>query len=276
MLELEECCTHHRDVKKRAAVCCVVNERPRQLRDMATKAIREYDGKKILARWVNELSGGKHKIRDQFVRIDGHQHVTRADYQQVEVENPWLFTERLVVKPDQLIKRRGKAGLLALDVTWEEAQVWIKERMLRDVVVDDVTGVLENFIVEPFTPHADEDEYYICIQSQREGEELLFTHEGGVDVGNVDDKASRCLVPIGDKITEEGITTALLGRVPALRRPILASFLKTLFEVFTDLHFAYLEINPLVMLGDDLVVPLDLAAKLDECAMYKCAAKWGR
>lgn len=40
----------------------------------------------------------------------------------------WVFTTKLVAKPDQLIKRRGKAGLLALNKTWDEAKPWIAER----------------------------------------------------------------------------------------------------------------------------------------------------
>ena len=40
----------------------------------------------------------------------------------------WVFNTRLVAKPDQLIKRRGKAGLLALNKTWDEAKPWIAER----------------------------------------------------------------------------------------------------------------------------------------------------
>ena len=40
----------------------------------------------------------------------------------------WVFNTKLVAKPDQLIKRRGKAGLLALNKTWEEAKEWISQR----------------------------------------------------------------------------------------------------------------------------------------------------
>ena len=40
----------------------------------------------------------------------------------------WVFNTRLVAKPDQLIKRRGKAGLLALNKTWDEAKPWIAQR----------------------------------------------------------------------------------------------------------------------------------------------------
>jgi ATP citrate (pro-S)-lyase len=40
----------------------------------------------------------------------------------------WVFNTKLVAKPDQLIKRRGKAGLLALNKSWDEAKQWIAQR----------------------------------------------------------------------------------------------------------------------------------------------------
>jgi ATP citrate (pro-S)-lyase len=40
----------------------------------------------------------------------------------------WVHNSKLVAKPDQLIKRRGKAGLLALNKSWTEAKQWITER----------------------------------------------------------------------------------------------------------------------------------------------------
>jgi ATP citrate (pro-S)-lyase len=40
----------------------------------------------------------------------------------------WVSVTKLVAKPDQLIKRRGKAGLLALNKDWEQAREWIAAR----------------------------------------------------------------------------------------------------------------------------------------------------
>jgi ATP citrate (pro-S)-lyase len=59
------------------------------------------------------------------------------------------------------------------------------------VEVDGVSGVLSTFLVEPFVPHAAQDEYYVCIRSTRAADEILFTPEGGVDVGDVDVKVSQ-------------------------------------------------------------------------------------
>lgn len=50
-------------------------------------------------------------------------------FTKIEQENSWLLNTPLVVKPDQLIKRRGKAGLLAVNKKWPEVKAWISERM---------------------------------------------------------------------------------------------------------------------------------------------------
>ena len=45
----------------------------------------------------------------------------------------WLKTDKLVAKPDQLIKRRGKAGLLCLNANSDEAKNWILDRAGKNV-----------------------------------------------------------------------------------------------------------------------------------------------
>jgi len=87
----------------------------------------------------------------------------------------WVFTSKLVGKPDQLIKRRGKAGLLCLNKGWEQTAAWIEERGGKPVTVEKTTGTLNSFIIEPFCPHPADTEYYVCINSAREGDWILFT-----------------------------------------------------------------------------------------------------
>ena len=89
---------------------------------------------------------------------------------QAEVTYPWLLTQgaKFVAKPDQLIKRRGKSGLLALNKTWSDAREWIAARAGKPQKVETVTGILRQFLVEPFVPHPQDTEYYINIMSVRE------------------------------------------------------------------------------------------------------------
>ena len=89
---------------------------------------------------------------------------------QAEVTYPWLLQSgaKFVAKPDQLIKRRGKSGLLALNKTWPEAKAWVAQRAGKAQKVEHVEGVLRQFLVEPFVPHPANTEYYININSVRE------------------------------------------------------------------------------------------------------------
>ena len=240
---------------------------------MSAKAIREYDGKRLLAA---NLTG----VSDRVVQVTAD--VVAGDKPEITFEsiawaNPWLLESKLVVKPDQLIKRRGKAGLIGVNLSWEEVQAWITERVNKTVRVEAVEGILSTFIVEEFCPHPDADEYYLCIQSHRLGEQLLFHHEGGVDVGDVDAKALKLEVPIADASpTAEAVTGALLAHVPAERQPALAAFILELFAMYRELHFVYCEINPLVYVAaSGGFAPLDLAAKIDETAHFLAGARWG-
>lgn len=148
---------------------------------MAERALREADGKRLLSRLLpSYVAGGPDAAAAAGIRTPGtvlQVAGPTVDWAALATAAPWVTTSRLVVKPDQLIKRRGKGGLLALNVDWAGAQAWISERMGTDVTVDGVTGRLTTFLVEPFLPHPASDEYYLCITSRRDGEDILFHHQ---------------------------------------------------------------------------------------------------
>ncbi|KAK7714865.1 beta subunit of ATP citrate lyase [Botryosphaeria dothidea] len=202
---------------------------------------------------------------------------------QAEVTYPWLLQDgaKFVAKPDQLIKRRGKSGLLALNKTWAEARQWVEERAGKPQKVEHVEGVLRQFLVEPFVPHPQDTEYYININSAREGDWILFTHEGGVDVGDVDAKAEKLLIPVdlSEYPSNDEIAAALLKKVPQGVHNVLVDFISRLYAVYVDCQFTYLEINPLVVIPNADATSaevhfLDLAAKLDQTAEFECGVKW--
>ena len=63
------------------------------------------------------------------------------------------------------------------------------------------------------------------------------------------------------------------------KKETLVDFITRLYAVYADLHFAYLEINPLICLdgvngGEPIVQFLDMAAKLDQTAESICGPKW--
>ncbi|WVR04638.1 hypothetical protein IAU60_001649 [Kwoniella sp. DSM 27419] len=255
---------------------------------MSTKAIREFDAKQLVSYWLNrsptpistktESSSSAAQVAQ--VQWDPETKTLTPPIKPGQGLPDWVFSSKLVGKPDQLIKRRGKAGLLCLNKGWEETAAWIEERAGKPVTVESTTGTLNNFIIEPFCPHPAETEFYVCINSVREGDWILFTHEGGVDVGDVDAKALKLLIPVGEEFpAREQLVEQLLAHVPAAKQDVLADFLIRLYGVYVDLHFAYLEINPLVVLDSVDGKPceiqyLDMAAKLDQTADFLCGPKW--
>ena len=131
---------------------------------MSAKAITEFDGKRILAKWLLSAPGTDPNGASSFMpstklarieieianahapykpaaeivpatltaatAIDPasiHTQLSQA-FDALERSEAWLLQDRLVVKPDQLIKRRGKLGLLGINLTWAEVKRWISER----------------------------------------------------------------------------------------------------------------------------------------------------
>jgi succinyl-CoA synthetase beta subunit len=223
---------------------------------MAQKAIREADGKRMIARLLKEYTNEKYTVDEKFVTVG-----PQTDLKKLPTTYKWLMKEKLVVKPDQLIKRRGKSKLLLLNVDWNEVEKWIKQHMSKPVTVGTVTGILDHFIVEPFVPHNETDEYYLAILSRR-------------DVGDIDAKAVRMNILIGTYPIGSDIEKKLLGNVPKERRGLIAGFIEGMFKFYADLNYTYLEVNPFVV-SKGRIFPLDLAAKLDDTAEFISGKKWG-
>jgi len=51
----------------------------------------------------------------------------------------YYFFQKLVAKPDQLIKRRGKLGLIKVKADFDEAKQWIQERLGKEQKVQIAT-----------------------------------------------------------------------------------------------------------------------------------------
>jgi len=235
---------------------------------MSVKAIREYGGKKIMqALYPQDLGLQMCLVNPELL--------SKPDaWANLAQENPWLLEKKLVAKPDQLVKRRGKHGLVYVNKTYDEVRRWIEDRMQKEITLDGVTGILDNFIIEPITPHTDDEEVYVCIQSHRPYDEIYFYHQGGVDVGDVDAKAVRMQIPVGEQISKAKVVSELMKEVSDAKKDKMADFIVNLYSaVFLPAHFVYLEINPVVM-TDTQIVPVDCAAKIDETAAFLAEPLW--
>jgi len=91
--------------------------------------------------------------------------------------------------------------------------------MGKDQKIGNAVGKLRNFIIEPFVPHKDTEEAYVCIYSHRTADTILFYHQGGVDIGDVDSKALKLEVTVGSKLSMDDIEKKLLTEISAAKKP---------------------------------------------------------
>jgi len=235
---------------------------------MAKQAIREFDAKRMLARGLAEVSGGRFSVDPRLVLVSPD-----TDLDGLAQAYPWLESTRLVVKPDQLFGKRGKNNLLCLNASLEEAKQWIRTRMGREITITQTTGrttgTLTHFLIEPFVPHG--REYYIAITTAREHDSIHFSTQGGVDIEEAWSSVVETRVGILDDVGSAAV------ELPAdLDDPgTVAAFARALYEFFVSYHFTYLEINPFA-LEEGKVVLMDVKSRVDDYAGFPCAEKWGK
>jgi len=234
---------------------------------MAQKGIREFDAKRLLAKAVN--AGGEFAFEDRLVLV-----TPETDLAGLPAQFPWLKETKLVCKPDQLFGKRGKNNLLLVNKSFDEVAAWISERMSKEVTIEQTTGqtkgVLTHFLIEPFVPH--EDEYYLAFTAGHEEDKIHFSTQGGVDIESVWDTVTTVEVPILSELSK----AQLEQQLPDLPdRDQVVAFISTLYQIYVDYHFTYLEFNPITF-ADGKLVPLDCVAKLDDTAAFQCAEQWGK
>ncbi|MDD3499689.1 MAG: ATP citrate lyase citrate-binding domain-containing protein [Sulfurovum sp.] len=255
---------------------------------MAQKAIREYDAKSILAKhWDQYFPNFTYAYETVMVQ-------NGSELKEAAKEKAWLNEKRLVAKPDMLFGKRGKNGLVLFrdqkpgDVTLEKAAAWIDEKAKEKQEVyfafdgDTPVGApsvdyLTHFVVEPFTPHEQAEEYYISATCVGDEDVLYMSAEGGMEV---EEGWEEKVTEVSFKITEseEEIAEKIRANVPAdvaeNDKANFAEFAIGFFRAYRELNFAYLEINPFVMQGNKIEL-LDMVAKLDDTAGFMMAEAWG-
>lgn len=255
---------------------------------MAQKAIREYDAKSILAKhWDKYFPDFTYAYETLMVQ-------NGTELQEAAKTNAWLNEKKLVAKPDMLFGKRGMNNLVLFrdekpgDVTLAKASSWIDEKSSTEQEVyfsfdgDTPTGEpsvdkLTHFIVEPFTPHTDKEEYYVSATCVGDDDVIYMSAEGGIAIEeNWDEKVTEVAFAITD--TEEQIANKIRANVPAdvaeKDKANFAEFCIGFFKAYRELNFAYLEINPFVMQGSKIEL-LDMVAKLDDTAGFMMVNEWG-
>lgn len=231
---------------------------------MARKKIREYDSKRLLKEHFKRLSGRELPIKSAQV-------TESTDFNELAQNEPWLSSMKLVVKPDMLFGKRGKSGLVALNLDLAQVATFVKERLGKEVEMGGCKGPITTFIVEPFIPH--NEEFYLNIVSDRIGNSISFSECGGIEIEENWDKVKTIFIPTGVSLTSE-LCAPLVATLPLEIKVEIEEFIKTVFTLFQDLDFTFLEMNPFALV-DGKPYPLDMRGELDDTAAFKNFKKWG-
>ncbi|KAL2233629.1 ATP-citrate synthase alpha chain protein 1 isoform X1 [Sesamum indicum] len=231
---------------------------------MARKKIREYDSKRLLKEHFKRISGSELEIKSAQV-------TESTNLNELVDKEPWLSSTKLVVKPDMLFGKRGKSGLVALNLDLAGVAAFVKDRLGKEVEMGGCRGPITTFIVEPFVPH--KEEFYLNIVSDRLGCSISFSECGGIEIEENWDKVKTIFIPTGESFTSE-LCAPLLATLPLEIKGVIEEFIKAVYALFLDLDFTFLEMNPFTLV-DGKPYPLDMRGELDDTAAFKNFKKWG-
>ncbi|XP_042405601.1 ATP-citrate synthase alpha chain protein 3-like isoform X2 [Zingiber officinale] len=231
---------------------------------MARKKIREYDSKRLIKEHLKRLTGIDLQIRSAQV-------TELTDLDELANREAWLSSQKLVVKPDMLFGKRGKSGLVALNLDLSQATQFVNERLGKEVEMGGCKAPITTFIIEPFVLH--DQEYYLSIVSERLDCTISFSECGGIEIEEDWDKVKTVYLPTEKAMTDEACAP-LVASLPLEIRGIIGDFITGVFAVFQDLDFSFIEMNPFTLVNGE-PYPLDMRGELDDTAAFKNFKKWG-
>lgn len=244
---------------------------------MAQKPVREFFVKQLFAKeWDHYFTRLNYPFKSVLISPE-------TSVEHVLAAHTWLKKDDLVVKPDMLFGKRGINNLVLYknkkpgDVDWDFAKKWMKEKSKSETELKSgQKGYLTHYIVEPFVPHASDEEYYIAATAQGLQDVLYLSAAGGIDIeSGWDEKVTTVVIELDDdeKKIKEKISKGLPKDIPTAKKNIFVDFAIHFYFFFRDMHFAYLELNPFVI-KDKNIFLLDAVARVDDTAEFVMKEKW--
>jgi succinyl-CoA synthetase beta subunit len=181
----------------------------------------------------------------------------------------------VVLKPQTLLKARGKAGLIAFANTPEEAFQLAQSLLGRTHQGEAVKQILVEEKVDLLA-----ELYLGIVADYTNGRPILIgSPSGGVEVeeivGNRPDLLLRVAISPSEGLTStqaNDMGRFLANASPSARAEAVAELQEismALYRVFTERDAEMVEINPLVVAKDGRIMALDAAMSIDEDALFR-------
>lgn len=236
--------------------------------------LHEYQGKNLLQQYGLRTQRGLlvEAVSDAEVRYDELKSSTG--------------TEFVVVKAQVHAGGRGKGGGIRLAKTKSEALQWTKEILGMQLITPQTPGgmagpgklVRKVFIAEDsYAPDFGKcKEFYFSILTDRSSQRnvIIYSTEGGMDIEKVAEETP-------DKVFKEFIDPTLgfqafQGRKIAFQLGLsgnafkeMVTFVKNLYQMFTEKDLTLVEINPTLIDCNENVVAVDCKVSVDDNALFR-------
>lgn len=164
-------------------------------------------------------------------------------------QHAWLLTSQLAAKPDVLIGKRGKNGLLCINHNWEEVKEWITSKWQAEVTLPNHQALLlDSFIVEEYQPHSAHEEWFLAFRSQTDIDELLLSNVGGSNVEEENQTMPTLKIDLLTGLDADELTFFLSehGSYFSGFTKQFALLITKLYDFFVENSLVELEINPLI------------------------------
>ncbi len=205
---------------------------------MARAKLSEFKAKQILTRALG-------------IPFTGYEITSENIHKVVTINSGDKNNQTYVVKVDQGVKGRFKKGLVAIDKPIEQIPSIIKKW--------EQNGY-KQFYLEPFINHLTQEEKYLSIERTRDGFKILFSQIGGINIEEHPESIQEIVLPYENKSGED--VQKIIHHL-SLHEKSFTSMLKA----FDDNYFAFLEINPLLINADRIIL-LDAAVEVDSSAEF--------
>jgi succinyl-CoA synthetase beta subunit len=187
-------------------------------------------------------------------------------------DEAWAAAQRLggrvAVKVQVQIGGRGKGGGIALVSSPDEAGEAARRMLTEGFLGTPVTRVLVERLVDI------RGEFYCAITLDRSSRRYLamVSSRGGMNIEDIarEDPAAIRRAEVDPLIGLKDFQVRwLTGHLPADARLGTATLLPLLYRVLVDNDATLVEVNPLALLADGSVVPLDSKVTVDDNALYR-------
>ena len=175
----------------------------------------------------------------------------------------------VVVKAQVPTGKRGKAGGIKTADTPAEA-----EAIAKNILGMEINGYLvEQVLVEQQCNIR--AEYYAAVLNDPASKcpLLMFSSQGGMDIEEIAAKHPRALATLTLDIRHPFDLPAALQMLETVDdvvpKDAVAKFLTQLYQTYLDTDAELLEVNPLVLTGDDQIMALDCKFVLDDSAIKR-------